>query len=211
MSQQATDSGLTKEVRFNLPLPIVIPLGALLVIALGTFGFSRILLNVPKEVAVIVALAVAANLLGTLAFIALRPETARAFWAELFVVATYPIVIGAVLAMIGLSDGHATEPGGDHGAPAAPAAGTVSAEGVQFDTTEITLTAGEEEEITFDNADTVEHNISIYEEEGGKELFGGEIIPGGQETTYAIPALDKGEYYFQCDVHPAMNGSVTVE
>ena len=210
MSQQATDSGLTKEVRFNLPLPIVIPLGALLVIGLGTFGFSRILLNVPKEVAVIVALAVAANLLGTLAFIALRPETARAFWAELFVVATYPIVIGAVLAMIGLSDGHATEPGG-HGEPAAPAAGTVSAEGVQFDTSEITLTAGEEEEITFNNADTVEHNIAIYEEEGGKELFGGEIIPGGQETTYAVPALDKGEYYFQCDVHPAMNGTVTVE
>ena len=209
MSQHATDSGLTKEVRFNLPLPIVIPLGALLVIGLGTFGFSRILLNVPKEVAVIVALAVAANLLGTLAFIALRPETARAFWAELFVVATYPIVIGAVLAMIGLGTGHGVHPPAD--GPAAPAAGTVSAEGVQFDTSEIALTAGEEEEITFDNADTVEHNIAIYEEEGGKELFKGDIIPGGQETTYAVPALDKGEYYFQCDVHPAMNGTVTVE
>lgn len=209
MSQQATESGLTKEVRFNLPLPVVIPLGALLVIALVTVGFSRILLNVPKEVAVIVALAVAANVLGALAFIALRPATARTFWAELFVVATYPIVIGAVLAMIGLSDGgHAapTEPG----APA-PAAGTVTAEAVQFSTDQITLTAGEEDEITFDNADTVEHNIAIYEEEGGADLFVGDIIPGGQETTYAVPALDKGKYYFQCDVHPAMNGTVTVE
>jgi plastocyanin len=209
MSQQA-DTGLTQEVRFHLPLPIVIPLGALLVIALGTFGFSRILLNVPKEVAVIIALAVAANLLGALAFIALRPETARAFWAELFIVATYPIVIGAVLAMIGLGTGHATEDGGTGGEPAAPAAGTVSAEGVQFDTAEISLAAGEEEEITFNNADTVEHNISIYEEEGGKNLFTGDIIPGGQETTYSVPALDKGEYYFQCDVHPAMNGTVKV-
>jgi len=209
MSQQATESGLTKEVRFQLPLPIVIPLGALVVIGLVTIGFSQILLNVPKEVAVIVALAVAANVLGTLAFIALRPETAKAFWAELFVVATYPIVIGAVLAMIGLSDGHATEHGPAE--PAAPAAGTVSAEAVQFNTGEIALTAGEEEEITFDNADTVEHNIAIYEEEGGEELFVGDIIPGGQETTYTVPALDPGEYYFQCDVHPAMSGTVTVE
>lgn len=209
MSQHAADSGLTKEVRFNLPLPIVIPLGALLVIAGGTFGFSRILLNVPKEIAVIIALAVAANLLGTLAFIAARPETARAFWAELFVVATYPIVIGAVIALIGIEGGGHAAPHPD--GPAAPAAGTVSAEAVQFNTDEITLTAGEEEEITFNNADTVEHNISIYEDEGGKELFTGDIIPGGQETTYSIPALDKGEYYFQCDVHPAMNGSVTVQ
>ena len=211
MSQHAADSGLTKEVRFNLPLPIVIPLGALLVIAAGTFGFSRILLNVPKEIAVIIALAVAANLLGTLAFIAARPETARAFWAELFVVATYPIVIGAVIAIIGIEGGghaptHPEEPtGGGSGG------NVVSAEGVQFDTAELTLTAGEETELTFDNADTVEHNISIYEQDGGKELFTGDIIPGGQETTYSIPALDKGEYYFQCDVHPAMNGSVTVQ
>ena len=87
---------------------------------------------------------------------------------------------------------------------------SISAEGVQFDTDTLELPAGEETELTFDNADTVEHNVSIFEEEGGAEIFKGEIIPGGQETTYQIPAIDKGEYYFQCDVHPAMNGTVTV-
>jgi plastocyanin len=88
---------------------------------------------------------------------------------------------------------------------------TLTASGVSFDTDTLTLPAGKEAEINFVNDDTVQHNLGIYESEGGKELFKGDIINGGQTTTYAIPALDKGEYHFQCDVHPSMAGSVVVE
>jgi plastocyanin len=28
-------------------------------------------------------------------------------------------------------------------------------------------------------------------------------------TTYDVPELEAGTYYFQCDVHPNMNGTVT--
>ena len=61
------------------------------------------------------------------------------------------------------------------------------------------------------NDDTVQHNVSIYESEGGADLFTGDIIAPGGSTTYIVPALEKGELHFQCDLHPSMAGTVTVE
>jgi plastocyanin len=213
MSQ--TETPLSHEVRFKVPLPIVVPIGALLAIALVTFGMSRILLSVPKEVAVIVAIAIGANILIACAFIANRPQSARNSWGELAIVAIYPLIIGVVLANLGLGTGHSAgeaEHAGGEEAPAAAGGAAVSAANVAFDTDTIELKAKTEESIPFTNEDSAEHNIAIYEDDSAsKELFKGDVIPGGQETTYTVPPLPKGEYYFQCDVHPAMNGSVTVQ
>ncbi len=214
MSQQyQPDTGLTHEVRVRVPLPIVIPIGALLVIALIAVGMSRILLSVPKEVSVVIALAIAANILIASAFIASRPDAARLSWHELAIVALYPLIIGLVIAQLGLGTGHSAGEG-EHaeGGAAAAGAGTVEAANVQFSTDTIELEAGSEAEIKFVNDDTLEHNIAIYETEAAEEeIFVGETIPGGQEITYTFKAPEKGEYYFQCDLHPAMNGTVTVE
>ncbi len=213
MSQYPAGTPLSHEVRVRLPLPIVIPLGALLAIGLVTFGMSRILLSVPKEIAVVIAIAIGANILIACAFIAQRPESARRSSSELAIVAAYPLVIGVVIASLGL--GHGDSAGEAEHAEAAPAAaeGTaVSAANVAFSTDTIELQAKTEETIPFTNDDSAEHNISIYEDDSAqKDLFKGEIIPGGQQTTYTVPALPKGEYYFQCDVHPGMNGTVTVQ
>ena len=214
MSQQE----LSEEVRFRVPLPVIVPVVSLLVIGAVTFGFSRILLSVPKEVSVIVAIAVAANVLIAASFIANRPESARNAWAELVIVFTYPLLIGFVLTQLNLGgDTHAAaEEGGAHAESEEAAGGAglnISSVDLQFSTDEIVLPAGEEAEIAYANEDasSIQHNISIYEEEGGADLFTGDVIPGGQSTTYSVPALDKGEYYFQCDIHPGMNGTVTVE
>ena len=207
----------SEEVLFRVPLPFVIPLVSLVVIGAATFGMSRILLSVPKEVAVIVAIAIAANLLIAAAFIANRPESVRSSWAELLIVFTYPIVIGIVLTQLNLGSGHAVaEEAGAHDAAAEEGGGSglnVSAVDLQFSSDEIALPAGEEAEIAFANEDasSIQHNIAIYEEEGGADVFIGEVIPGGQSVTYSVPALEKGELYFQCDVHPGMKGSVVVE
>jgi plastocyanin len=212
MSQHAPETPMTSEVRFRVPLPFVIPFGALLLIGLITVGMSRILLSVPKEVAVIIAIAIASNVLIACAVIASRPETARRTWPELMMVFIYPILIGIVLTQLNLGTGHSVgEEGGAHEEAGGAAANSVSAEGVQFNTDELTLSAGEETEIEFSNADSVQHNISIYQEEGGERLFEGQVIGGGAETTYSIPPLEKGELYFQCDLHPNMNGTVVIE
>ncbi len=213
MSQRS----LSEEVRFRVPLPFAIPVVALVVIGLVTVGLSRILLSVPKEAAVIVALGVAANILIAGAVIANRPQTARSSWPELLIVFSYPIVIGFVLAQMdiaGGAHGAAEEAGAQAHAQEAGAAGlNIAAQNLQFSSDTITLPANEEASLAFANEDasSIQHNVAIYEEEEGKELFVGEVIPGGQSVTYDIPALKKGEFYFRCDLHPAMEGTVTVE
>ncbi|MBW3595259.1 MAG: cupredoxin domain-containing protein [Actinobacteria bacterium] len=209
---------LSEEVRFRVPLPFAIPIAALVVIAAVTIGMSRILLSVPKEAAVIIAIAVAMNVLIAAAVIANRPETAKSSWVELLIVFTYPILIGFVLAQMNLGgDTHAAaEESGAHAAAEGEGGGgglSISAQNLEFSSDTITLPAGEEAELEFANEDatSVPHNVAIYEEQGGDELFIGEVIPGGQSITYAIDPLKKGKYYFQCDVHPGMNGTVTVE
>src|SRR5688572_403801 len=104
------DNPLQGEVRFRVPLPIVIPLGALVLIGLVAVGVSRILLSVPKEAAVVIALSLAGNVLIACTILALKPQESRWSWAELLVVATYPLVIGIVIANMGLGSGvHAGE------------------------------------------------------------------------------------------------------
>ena len=90
---------------------------------------------------------------------------------------------------------------------------TISAANVAFDTDALTIPAdGGELLFVNDDAASVPHNVAIYEDDSAsKEIFVGDQIPGGQEITYEIPAHDPGEYYFQCDVHPAMNGTATFE
>ncbi|MQA99428.1 MAG: hypothetical protein GEU78_03920 [Actinobacteria bacterium] len=208
-AQPTRQDPLLGEVRFRLPLPVILPIGSLIVIALVAIAFSQILLNVPKEVATVIALATAANLLVALSVIATRPQMSRARILEVLAVMLYPIIIGAGLAIVGVGEGTAA---GEHqaGGPAAEGI-AVSAANVQFDTDQIALPADEATTITFDNEDSADHNIAIYEDESARQdLFKGATVAPGDSTNYEIPAIPAGEYYFQCDVHPSMNGDVTV-
>ena len=115
--------------------------------------------------------------------------------------------------------------GGDDPSPAASddssAGGTVavvdgnvdlSADDLEFDATVIEAPAGEEFTITFTNLESQPHNVAVDTEEGGDEIVTGEVITGPDATTtITVPALDPGEYFFVCDVHPDMNGTIVVE
>lgn len=114
------------------------------------------------------------------------------------------------------ADGGATGAEADHG-PGENGGGaiTVVAQGIAFDTNEITLPAGEPATIEFDNQDSAPHNIAIYESQEDGQAFKDPIFDGQEitatQTTYEFEAPPKGEYYFQCDVHPSMNGTVVAE
>lgn len=104
------------------------------------------------------------------------------------------------------------EGGGEHSA-SGPA---LAAQGVQFETDTLTLTAGEATTLPFDNKDSVPHNVAIYPDEGAADnqsdaLFQGEVVAGGSATEYQVDPLEAGEYVFQCDLHPAMRGTVVAE
>src|SRR3954470_6661304 len=101
-------------------------------------------------------------------------------------------------------------------ASGAPAPGgtttTVTASGLAFDTTTITLPANKATTLTFDNEEVdVPHDIAIFPDASATNpLFAGNIVVGVTSVDYQIPALKPGSYFFHCDVHPDMNGTVTV-
>jgi plastocyanin len=90
---------------------------------------------------------------------------------------------------------------------------TVTAQGLQFDTDRITLPAGAPSTIRFENNDPgIQHNIAIFTDSSlGTNLFRGEIVTGPATVEYRIPPLEPGIYYFHCDVHPTMSGTVVVK
>jgi plastocyanin len=117
----------------------------------------------------------------------------------------HPTMVGEMEAVPGGGGG----PGGEGG----PGGGlTVVAQDIAFDTSTIELVAGAPSKITFDNRDAgVQHNIAIYTDSSLEtELFNGELVTGPATVVYEIPPLEAGEYYFQCVVHPNMNGTVVV-
>lgn len=203
---------LVAGVRVKIPLIIAIPLGALLVIGAGAIGFSRILLELEPEAATAVALTMAANILIACAIVANKPRLDTVTLAELFVVVTYPIVIGIVLAQIGFGGGAGHAETANAHAPAGSSSEIVAA-GVAFETDELTFTAGEATTLTLTNDDSVAHNLAVYEDDSAtKDLFVGAEVAGGGSADYDIPALDKGEYFFRCDLHPSsMTGTALVE
>jgi plastocyanin len=88
---------------------------------------------------------------------------------------------------------------------------TVVAQGIAFDTDCLAAPAGEAFAINFDNQDAgLPHNVAIYTAPGGQEVFTGDLITGPATATYDVPALEAGQLYFQCDVHPNMSGTFVV-
>ncbi len=90
---------------------------------------------------------------------------------------------------------------------------TVTADSLAFDTGCLALPAGEAVTIRLVNAEGAEpHDVAIYTDSSrSRQLFSGDIVDGGESIDYQIDALEAGTYYFDCTIHPAMNGSVVVQ
>ncbi len=111
----------------------------------------------------------------------------------------------------GATDAAATDGSSGSGtATVSDGAVAITAADLEFDASTIEAPAGEAFTITLVNDDSAPHNISIYTEEGGEEIVVGEVIDGGGSIEVEVPAMDAGEYFFVCDIHPDMNGTVVV-
>jgi plastocyanin len=92
-------------------------------------------------------------------------------------------------------------------------AAEINADDLEFDASTIQAPAGEEFTITLNNLESQPHNFAVYVEEGGEQIASsGDPITGPDATDeVTVPALEPGTYFFKCDVHPEMNGSIVVE
>ena len=89
----------------------------------------------------------------------------------------------------------------------------ISALGIKYEQSSVTVKAGVSFQIAFDNKDAgVPHNVSIHQGDAtGAELFKGTVFNGVATHTYTVPPLDAGAYAFVCTVHPTMIGTLTAQ
>lgn len=97
-----------------------------------------------------------------------------------------------------------------------PATGTseasLTAQGIAFNPTELTLKSGTQATIHFNNQDAgTPHNVAIFQgsDATGQVVFRGDIVTGPAGADYTFTAPAPGTYFFHCDVHPQMTGTIT--
>ena len=101
--------------------------------------------------------------------------------------------------------------GGGPSPTTAPLISTVSA--VSFEQKDVVVVAGQPLALTFDNKQAgVPHNVDIFDSAAKTtDIFKGDLVTGPKQVIYKVPALKAGTYYFQFDVHPNMNGTITAK
>jgi plastocyanin len=200
---------MKSDIRNRLVLPIVIPIGILLLIALVLFGFSRILLSVTPDAATGTALVVAATILTAAAVAASRTRIREA---------TIGGLLGTVAGVAMLAGGIAIVAVGAPKEAAKPFAATLVAPDKAsingFAQTNLTFPAGRPVNLTFQNQEPgLQHDVVIAAgtNQQAPAVFTGALVQGPGSQVYAIKPLQPGSYFYFCEVHPTtMTGTLTV-
>ncbi|TMK80695.1 MAG: hypothetical protein E6G46_09050 [Actinobacteria bacterium] len=85
---------------------------------------------------------------------------------------------------------------------------------ISWDLTKLYFVANKKVTVTVDNQDQAAHNFAIFTDPN-RQL--GEIYKPthdtqpGQKFDYVVQPLKAGTYYFECFIHPSMNGTVSVK
>jgi plastocyanin len=90
----------------------------------------------------------------------------------------------------------------------------LTAQNLNFDKKTITVTAGDQVTINFNNQDAgIQNNFAVYQDQTAQNpIFVGNDITGPSTTTYTFAAPDQpGAYFFRSDNHPDMNGDFIVQ
>ena len=89
----------------------------------------------------------------------------------------------------------------------------LTAQNIAFSQPTLDATAGTPIDLSFDNEDAgTPHNVVIHQGDvNGTAVFTGAVFPGVATRVYNVPALTAGTYTYQCQVHPNMQGTLTVK
>ncbi|HLF69848.1 MAG TPA: cupredoxin domain-containing protein [Actinomycetota bacterium] len=200
---------MNPEIRDRFLLPVAIPVGVVIVIATLALLMSSVLLNVPREVAVAVAMMTAFNILAGASVLALRDRVTALHAIPMVAVALLPLIIGGAIAA-GVVPLKETE--GPEGTEVPSVALIeISADNLLFDKTQLDLPADKPFKLRFDNREDQLHNVQILKEKAGETLFIQPFFKGPSKVTWDVSPIPAGTYYFQCQIHPTtMFGKVVV-
>ena len=198
---------MSGDFRKRVLTPALIPLGAFAFIGFLVYPVSRILLAVTKEGSVVVATVMSAAILFAAAAVAKGGALKSVQRIGLIAFSLLMVGFGiGVEASLGTREieGHLEK------------AATITAQNLQFDKRELNLPADKGFILEFINNDPgQQHNVAVYRTkeaatsgEPADTLFKGAVFGGPATREYEIAdGIPAGLYYFQCDVHPTMNGN----
>lgn len=211
---------MKRDVRDRLVLPLLVPVGLLLLIATVAVGLGMLLLFNPMPVSVMIAIVVAAAIIGGFALALSRSEGEldNVKRSVIAFAGIAPLIVGALVAtgVLDTADTKVIERECHFCVP--EDAVEVIAENILFSPEEIAFPQaeeGSEVSIFFTNEDQgIPHNIYIYpieneEPQLDSPLFEGATFDGVGSELYEFAAPAPGTYYFNCTVHPQqMTGTV---
>jgi plastocyanin len=104
-------------------------------------------------------------------------------------------------------------------APSAPSAspggettsltiGTKTGDELEFDPDEVSVPAGTQVSVTFENRAALPHNLTFGEP---INVATSPVVAAGASETIEFTAPAPGDYTFNCTIHPGMQGTLTVE
>jgi plastocyanin len=95
--------------------------------------------------------------------------------------------------------------------PIDPNGPTIVAKDMAFAPATVEVAAGKNVTIHFDNQDSAPHNVAIYKDASASEKVSvGEIVTG-TKADKVVAALAAGTYFFRCDVHTNMTGTIVAK
>jgi plastocyanin len=95
--------------------------------------------------------------------------------------------------------------------PVDPNGPTIVAKDMAFSPSAVEIAAGKNVTVHFDNRDNSPHNLAISRDASASQKISvGEVITASSKDQ-VVPALVAGSYFFRCDVHTNMTGTIVVK
>ncbi len=207
---------MNSDVRDRLVLPILIPIGLLVLIAVLATGFGMLLLFNPMAVSLMIATVVSLGIIVAAALATSQAEgdLTPAKRGLIVFAGITPIIIGALVAtdVMPTTSEKVVQRECEYCVP--EDAVRVVARNIEFEQRLIQLPAAGEVSILFVNEDAgIPHNVAIYPEDDNDEpilsapVFIGDLFNGVDQEVYTFQAPEEpGTYFYRCDVHPQMQG-----
>lgn len=193
-AERATaDPAYNAALRNRIMFPIEVPVLGLLGTVVVLLGFSRVLLALPKAGSTVVAIVVAALVLGLATLVATRPRISASLVAGIAVVGAIALLVGGVVGA--LAGEREIEHHEETGVGAEGAEQTITFTAAGSEPAELDVPVGEPVRIRFVNNDAPgqSHSLTIQGVDG--ESSTGDV-GSGEEHVIEITAPEAGDYTF---------------